>query len=139
MICNLNDKFINQRFGHDFHHQIIKTDKLGIYTVIPKSITKLYHPFHSCIISKGHCLSLQPNVYTEKLDPGTHLHLYFRLFNKVSCQKITSDLTIFESTTIHLFGYLTISKHPPLQLIKNTTKLSSGFIKVVNFTDNKNS
>ena len=41
------------------------------------------------------------------------------LFKKVSCQKITSSLTIVDATTSHLFGYPKISNRPPLQIIKN--------------------
>ena len=32
------------------------------------------------------------------------------LFNNISCQKFTWDLTVADATTIHIFGYYTILK-----------------------------
>ena len=78
--------------------------KLGIYIVLPKYIPKISHPCCACIISKVIRLPCHANVSTENLDLGTHCHIDFRFFNKVSWKTITSDLTIFDDTTISLFG-----------------------------------
>ena len=76
------------------------------------------------MIFKGPHFPRHPSVSTEKLDPGTHFHLDSRFFNKVSCQNNTSALNIVDATTIHLFGYPTIWKRPPLQLINNFIQFS---------------
>ena len=99
-------------------------DKLGIYIGLPKYTPKLSHSCRKCIISKETRLYRHPNVSTEKLYPGTCFHLEFRFSNKVSCQKITSALTIFDNTTSHLFGYPTRSKRPPIQLINTFIQFS---------------
>ena len=118
MSCNLNAQFTHQRYGHVFHLCIIQMSKLGIYSGQLKSIPNLSHPSCACITSEGPLFTHNLNVSTYNLDPGNNFHPYFIFFNKVSCQKIISALTIVAATTIHLFGYPTRSKHPPLQLIK---------------------
>ena len=92
--------------------------KLGIYTALPNSIPKLSHPYRGCLISKRPCLPHHPNVTTENLYPVTHFHLEFIFFNNISCQNITSDLTIVDSTTSNIFEYPNRSKRLPLQIIE---------------------
>ena len=115
IIQTLNDQFINQHFGRDSHHRIIQMSKLGIYTLLPKYTPKLSHPCCSCIIYKGPRFPKHTNVSKENLDPGTRFHIEFSFFKKVSCQNITSALTIVDATTSHLFGYTTISKRTTIQ------------------------
>ena len=107
MIKNLNPQFIQQSFGHASRQRIIKMAKLGVYTWLPKSIHKISHTYHACIISKGTRLPRHTNVSTENLDPGTRFHLEFSFFNKSSFQKFTSTLTIVDATSNHLFEVLT--------------------------------
>ena len=118
MSCNPNAIFIQKRFGHDYHQHILQMSNLGIYTGLPKSTPKLSHPCRAYIITKGPHLPHHPNVSTENLDKGTRFNLDFSLFNKFSCQKFTSSLTIVDDTTRYLFGYITRSKRPPLQFIR---------------------
>ena len=47
-----------------------------------------------------------------------------QFFNKISCQKFTSAITVADATTIHIFGYSTISKSLPINLIKTFIKFS---------------
>ena len=115
MIWSLNDQLINQRFGNASHKCILHMAKIGIYTVLPKYIPKLYLPCCSCIISKRTRFPHHTNLSTENLDPGTHFHIEFKFFKKVYCQEISSALTIVDTTTSHLFGYNTISKCTTIQ------------------------
>ena len=124
MIWSLNYQLIRQRFVHDSHQNIVLIENLGIYTVIPKSISKLSHPWCSCIISKGPRYLQNPKLSVENLDPDTRFHLDFRFLNKVSCKKSTSSLNIFDDITSHLFGFPNRSNFPPLQLIKTSIKFS---------------
>ena len=107
MIFYLNYSFIHKRFVQASHQRIIQMSKLGIYTGLQKSTRKLSQTFWTCLISKGTHLFCHPNVSTEHIDPCTIFHLELGFFNKVSCQKITSVLTIVDATTRHLFGYPT--------------------------------
>ena len=125
MSHNINAQFIHQNFVHASHHSILQMSKLGIYSLLPNYIPQLYHPCCACIIAKGLQLSSHPNVSTETLDPRTSFHLDFIFFNKIYCQNITSDPTIVDASTSHLFGYPTRSKRPPLQLIKTFIQLYS--------------
>ena len=118
MSCNLNAQFTHQRYGHVFHLCIIQMSKLGIYSGQLKSIPNLSHPSCACITSEGPLFTHNLNVSTYNLDPGNNFHPYFSFFNKVSCQKIISALTIVTTNTIRLFGYSTRSNRPPLQLTK---------------------
>ena len=121
---SLNAKFIHQLFGHASHHCILQIGKLGIYTVLKKSTPKLSHPCFACVIDKGPRFHRRPNVSIENINTGTHFHLDFIFFNKAYFQEFTSPLTIVDATTSHLFGYTTISKRPPLQLIKTFIQFS---------------
>ena len=93
--------------------------KLGIYTSLPRSIPKTYHPFCACLIYNSPQIIRHPNFSTKQLDPGTHFHLDFDFSNKISFKKITYDLTIADSTTSQVFGYPKRLKHTPPYLIKN--------------------
>ena len=46
----LNDQFIHNSCLHASHQRILQMAKLGIYTVLPKSIPKLSHLYWACII-----------------------------------------------------------------------------------------
>ena len=115
MSSNHNAQFIHQRFGNSSYQCIVQMAKLLIYTGLSKYIPKLSHPCRSCIISKETRLPRHTNVSTENLDPGTRFHIEFSFLKKVSCQNITSALTIVDATTSHLFGYTTISKRTTIQ------------------------
>ena len=119
MRCSFNDQFIHQHFFYASHKRILQMTKLGIYTGLTKSIPNPPHLCSSCIISKGTWLARNPNVSTEKLDPGSCFHLESNFFNKTPCQNFASSLTIVDATNIQLFGYPTRSKPPTLQLIHN--------------------
>ena len=93
-----------------------KTPKIGIYKGLPKSTPKLSHPCCARIISKGTRLPRHTNVSTENLDPGTRFYIEFSFLKKVSCENITSALTIVDDTNSHLFGYPTISKCTPIKI-----------------------
>ena len=121
---SLNAQLIYQRFGHAFHQIILQIAKLGIYTGLPKSIPKLYHPCCTCIMSKGLRLPFHPNLSTENLDPGTHFHLDLSFFNKVSCQIFNLALIIVDATTSHMFSYPNRSKCLSLILIKTFIQFS---------------
>ena len=98
--------------------------KSGIYNGLPKYISKLHHTFHAYLISKAPHLLRHLNVSTAHLYLGTILHPDLRFFNKISCTKFKSSLTISDATISHLFGCPTISKCPPLQLIKTFIKFT---------------
>ena len=103
---SLSAKFTHHHFGHASRQRIQQMDKLGILTGIPNSITKIYHHFYSCVISKGPILPCNLIFYRTSL--SRHLLTYLlQFFNKISCQKITPSLIISDSTTRHLFGYPT--------------------------------
>ena len=51
MSNNLSDQLIYHRSGHASHQRIQRMDKVGIYTGLPKSIPKIFHPCHACIFA----------------------------------------------------------------------------------------
>ena len=122
MSCNLNAQFNHQRYGHVFHLCIIQMSKLGIYSGQLKSIPNLSHPSCACITSEGPLFTHNLNVSTYNLDPGNNFHPYFSFFNKVSCQKIISALTIVAATTI------TSLDIPPDQSIHHSNSSRNSFI-----------
>ena len=85
------------------------------YTHCYQSIPQTIPPLLLLYYLQGARFPQHTNVSTENLDPGTRFHIEFSFFKKVSCQNITSALTIVDATTSHLFGYTTISKRTTIQ------------------------
>ena len=124
---NVSAQLINQHFGRAFP------------SVHPTYGQTCYIPFTSQVylqtLPPFPCLSYfqgtpptpptpLPNFSTEHLDSVNHFHIGFRFFNRVSCQKCTSALTISSATTSHLFVYPTRLKRTPLKIIRNFIQLS---------------
>ena len=97
--------------------------KLG-YTQDCQSLPPKYPTLVATVLFPRDRLDRNTNISTEDLYPGTIFHLDLSFFNKVSCRKFTSSLTIVDAITRHLFVYTTISKSAPLQIIKTFIKFS---------------
>ena len=67
---------------------------------------------------------MSPKFFHITTWSGYSIPSRLQFFNKISCQKFTSAITVADATTIHIFGYSTISKSLPINLIKNFIKFS---------------
>ena len=97
---------------------------VNIYNVITKSIPKLSHFFHACIIYKGPLLPCNPNFSTEHLKPSTCFHINFNCSTRflVEMLPLTSPLLMSLPYT-----YLDIQQDqipPPHNLVKTFVKSS---------------
>ena len=70
------------------------------------------------LFSKATRLICQTHVSTEDVPIGTNIQSDFTLFNAISIQGLISESNVIYATSSYPFGFPTISKRPPVSIIK---------------------
>ena len=74
----------------------------------PHYISKLYEPFHACIIAKGPHLPHHPNISTEQLETWIHFPLEFSFSTRSPVKNVPLPslfMTTPQSTSLNIIKY----------------------------------
>ena len=87
MSHNISAQFIHQNFGKNSHQRIQHMAKLGIYTVLPTYIPKLYFPYMTILLTRDPALHIN-QMFLHTTLSWSLAPILNSVFNKIFYQKI---------------------------------------------------
>ena len=89
----------------------------GLMKGLPENLPELEEPCPICLLTKATKIYRGPITDVSKFVPGFMLQMDFAFFNVESIREFTSTFVDICSATSYPFGFPSISKHPPLDIL----------------------